>query len=124
LNSKVLENNPTAKQRYGFLLYISCLANDKDYYNKLEKQYQSTKDSENYNSLYSSVIYANALAECGETEKSWEIMKNIPGQTFASLTKWTLALDPLYQHYFSKIPEYQAMVKRLKQEKQKQESVK
>ena len=124
LNKNTLAYNPLAKQRYGFKMYLSCLANDQVSYKNTKEKFQSIKDSENNMRVYYGFIYASALAECGETDKAWEIMKNIPGQTFARISEWTLALDPLYQHYFSEIPEYQAMVKRLKQEKLKKESVK
>ncbi len=121
LNSKILENNPMAKQRYGYLLYISCLVNDIDSFNEMEKYYLSINVKELTARNYVQIYYSMALAECGDTEKAWEIIKSISGKLSSSITDWTLALDPLYQHYFSEIPEYKAMVKRLEEEKQKKE---
>ncbi|MDH4019686.1 MAG: hypothetical protein OEU84_08805 [Xanthomonadales bacterium] len=36
---------------------------------------------------------------------------------YFGITKWQLALDPLYQHYFANIPEYQEMVQSLQNNK-------
>ncbi len=122
LRNKNFENSPVAKQVYATVMYVSCLANDQEVYNKSKQQFERTKYLELANRNYFESIYANALAECGETDKAWEINKNISGKAFSPITDWTLALDPLYQHYFSEIPEYKAMVKRLEQEKLKKKT--
>jgi TolB-like protein len=116
-NEHFLEKNPDAKTRYAAIMYFSCLTNNKEAFNLLEEKFNKIKDPDIY-SLYSvNINYANALAECGETLKAWSILKNITKNPNNQITKWTLALDPLYQHYFSEIPEYQDMVKALEAEK-------
>jgi TolB-like protein len=116
-NENFLEKNPAAKVRYAFIMYFSCLANDKDAYKLLEEKFHTIKDPDIYILYAVNKNYANALAECGDTLKAWSILNNLTENPNLDITKWTLALDPLYQYYFSDIPEYQDMVKALKAEK-------
>ena len=116
-NENFLEKNPDAKVRYAYIMYFSCLANDKDAFKLFEEKFHTIKDPDIYSLYLVNINYANALAECGDTLKAWSILNNLTENPNNQITKWTLALDPLYQHYFSEIPEYQEMVKALKAEK-------
>jgi len=103
----------------GILMYVSCLANDQNAFKQWEKTFKRTKILELIDNSRVEALYSQALAECGNIDKAWGIMRNISGKFGRGITDWILALDPLYQHYFSEIPEYKAMVKRLEEEKSK-----
>jgi hypothetical protein len=58
------------------------------------------------------------MAECGDVEALWAwAVSNEKVDPYFGISKWQLALDPLYQHYSVNIPEYQEMVKSLKNNK-------
>jgi hypothetical protein len=58
------------------------------------------------------------MAECGDVETLWKwAMTYERANPYFGITKWQLALDPLYQHYFANIPEYQEMVQSLQNNK-------
>ena len=116
-NKNFLEKNPNAKTRYAFIMYVSCLANDKGAFEVFEEKFHTIKDPDIYSLYAVNNNYAKALAECGDTLKAWSILINLTENPNLEVTKWRLALDPLYQHYFSEIPEYQNMVKALEAEK-------
>ena len=50
-----------------------------------------------------------ALAECGDVEAAWKSLP-VANNYSAAANEWELVLDPLYKHYFSDVPEYQAIV--------------
>ena len=122
LNENVIEKNPDAKIRYATMIRFACLADDQVAFNTFNEKFNLLKDPENHHLYSMKLNHAYALAECGDNKKAWSIMKDITEDTYSFTTKWTLALDPLYQHYFSDIPEYKAMVKALEAEKIKEET--
>jgi TolB-like protein len=123
LKNKVLSNsnfdkNPEARTRYATLMYVSCLANNRASFEQFQEKFHHTNILEIANKNQPQLLYALALAECGAINEAWEIIKNQLGKAFSGITEWVLVLDPLYQYYFSEIPEYKAMVKKLHKQKQ------
>ena len=102
---------------YAEFAYLACLADDKDAFHRyIAKTESITLVSIDYEELMQ-LILAQAAAECGDIEGFWVMTKDADMDMYSGVTKWLLALDPLYQHYFANIPEYQEMVKTLQNSK-------
>ena len=114
-----IDNHRDVKWSLANVMYNSCLANDIATYEHFEEKFHRIKKLEILEEYAADRLYSLALAECGETEQAWNILKNQSGKPLSLITDWALALDPLYQHYFSEIPEYQAMVEALNNKKLK-----
>ncbi|MFT5140865.1 MAG: TolB-like protein [Rhodothermales bacterium] len=95
---------------YAWFAYLACLANDHAGFETYSAKVNSLPEGEGGNSALSRLAIAEATAECGDVNAGWELWKENPGAMFSGVSPWILALDPLYQHYYSDIPEYQEMV--------------
>jgi len=52
---------------------------------------------------------ALALAECGDAQGGWIKAQDSLSDALGG-NEWEMVLDPIYPHYFSDLPEYQAWV--------------
>lgn len=95
---------------YAQFAYLACLADDKPAFNRYSEMANSTTPASKEAQEAKTSILAIALAECGNAETLWTRSIEKSGVYFG-VSKWRLALDPLYQRYFANIPEYQEMVK-------------
>jgi len=123
LNNANSDNNRNSVLYYLQMMYVSCLANDQASYDQSAEKYHSINNSEFISKYWQELNYSLAIAACGDTEKAWKMLSSQLGQPMSIITEWSLALDPLHQHYFSELPEYQAMVKRLNENKANQETL-
>jgi TolB-like protein len=102
---------------YATFAYLACLADDNDAF----RLYTAKSESVTLISIdmqeQTRVMLAQAMAECGDVQILWDAAKEKDADFYSGVTKWTLALDPLYQHYFADIPEYQVMVETLQNNK-------
>ena len=101
---------------YALLTHVACLANDRTAFQRFETLMQAHPAKE---IVEGEVSYALAIAECGDIERAWALLSahaNTDG--LKSVTPWLLALSPIYQNYFSELPEYQKMVADLQASKE------
>jgi hypothetical protein len=54
---------------------------------------------------------AFALAECGDAQAGWSLIRTTIEPTLG-FEEWEITLDPIYSHYFSDIPEFQVLVEK------------
>jgi TolB-like protein len=110
------KNDP--KLMHAVFSLAACLANDKAAFARYNVAYQNAPDAEWVLNDSSKVVHAKALAECGRTKDAWDILNAaiLSGNTWA--TQWDLILDPQFNQYFSELPEYKALQKKLQQKKQ------
>lgn len=121
IDDRLAQNLPLAGNSpefdYATFAYLACLADDEEAF----RRYTAKSESVTLISIdiqeQTQLMLGQATAECGDVEALWEIVKAMDSDFYSGLTKWTLALDPLYQHYFADIPEYQEMVKALQNSK-------
>ena len=101
------------------LSHLACLANDKTAFNTYNKAYQKAPNTVLLDQQSLINYHADALAECGQIKEAWEIFNNSTTTVgLGGVTQWELILDPQYQQYFSELPEYKALQKKLQQKKQ------
>jgi hypothetical protein len=100
---------------YANFAYLACLADDAVASDRFRALANSTSTLEHFDKLIKERMLGQARAECGDAEAFWAVIKDTGSSFYASVSKWQLALDPLYQHYFKDIPEYQEMVEMLRE---------
>lgn len=98
---------------YAQFAYLGCLADDKEAYLRYTDLADSIEDVATDTVNSRKLMLAQALAECGDPAALWEAAQDLGSGIYMTVSQWALALDPLYQHYFADIPEYQAMLKNL-----------
>ena len=104
------------KASYARFAYAACLANDKEAFNRYESLMQNHKANEYKEGL---LDYARAIAECGDITLAWKMLfEEANSDGLNRITPWMLALNPIYQYYFSELPEYQKMVAELEANKE------
>ena len=96
---------------YAQFAYLACLANDATAFNRYTEMANSTTPASSEAQKRKESALALAMAECGDTEPLWALTKGGSTNPYYGVTKWQLVLDPIYQHYFADIPQYQEMVK-------------
>ena len=102
---------------YAQFAYLGCLANDKEAFRRYTAITESITLISSDNQEPKQLMLAQAMAECGDVDVLWEVTKEGDSDPYSGITKWQLALDPLYQHYFANIPGYQEIVKSLQNSK-------
>ena len=101
-------NSP--KLEYATFAYIACLAGDKAAFNQYLSVFRALDAKEINNERVANRFMGFALAECGDVEAGWPLI-SIGGQLVLGwATEWEVALDPIYAHYFSGVPEFKALV--------------
>jgi TolB-like protein len=100
---------------YANFAYLACLADDAVASDRFRALANSTSTLEHFDKLIKERMLGQARAECGDAEAFWAVIKDTGSSFYASVSNWQLALDPLYQHYFKDIPEYQEMVEMLRE---------
>ena len=100
------------------LSHLACLANDKDTFAVYSKAYQIEPNTTTVLQTFDEAVHALALAECGQIKQAWAILNELTTVSNSRITSWDLVLDPQYQQYFSELPEYKALQKKLQQKKQ------
>ena len=106
------ELSNTTKEEYLDLMRLACFAKDTDKFTAYEKRYQQLDWKEKLN-VASNLNYSLALAECGQIQKAWEQIQTDKESPLADVTDWSLVFDPIYSYYFSELPEYQALKKKM-----------
>lgn len=99
----------TPKLYYSEFAYWACLAGDKSAFNRYRVIADTIRPSEASVGNYANASMALALAECGDEQAGWRKVQESLSDALG-LTEWELVLDPIYPHYFSGLPEYQAWV--------------
>ena len=112
----VFRNDP--KLMNAVLSQAACLANDQAAFARYNTAYQNSPNVELLLNENIKVVHALALAECGQIKQAWAILNKIASGSNPYVTQWDLVLDPQYQQYFSELPEYKALQKKLQQKKQ------
>jgi len=102
---------------YAQFAYLACLADDAAASSRYTAKANSATLTELGNEEMKQHLLARAQAECGDANQLWAITKDAGSNPYSGVTRWQLALDPLYQHYFANNPEYQEMVKTLQDNK-------
>ena len=102
---------------YAWFAYLACLANDAAEFSRYAAMANSITSTLVQLERVKQRWLALAMAECGDVEALWVNVEEYTNDLSGGVTKWQLALDPLYQHYFANIPEYQEMVKNLQNDK-------
>ena len=109
-------NKPEAD--YAGFAYLACLANDTAAFDRYSAMARSMASTSSEGQEERDQSLALAMAECGDVETLWKwAMTYERANPYFGITKWQLALDPLYQHYFANIAEYQEMVQSLQNNK-------
>ena len=98
--------------------YTACLADDKAAFHRYSKAFQLAKPVEWFEQVDSNSVYALVLAECGQIDESWELLNTETKESSNIVTSWELILDPLYRHYFSELPEFKALERKMQKQKQ------
>ena len=106
----------TPKMSYALFAKIACLAGDRTAFNLNQSVFRAVKATEISGEYVANQLMAFALAECGETQAGWELMRKAMHPALGN-SVWEIVLDPIYSHYFSDIPEFQALVKKKNAEK-------
>jgi TolB-like protein len=107
-------NSP--KLSYALFAKIACMANDRAAFNQNQSVFRALKATELGNEYYANQLMAFALAECGDIQAGWGLMEKALHPALG-YSEWEVVLDPIYAHYFSDIPEFQAMVEKKNTEK-------
>ena len=96
---------------YAGFAYLACLANDTAAFNRFTTMARSISSTSTEARDQMDQSLALAMAECGDVDALWAWAISVE-QTdpYFGISKWQLALDPLFQRYFANIPEYQEMV--------------
>jgi TolB-like protein len=98
---------------YPQFAYLACLAGDEAAFRRYTAITDSISLISPENRYAKQQLLALAMAECGDVNALWETAKDQADNPIFGVTRWQLALDPLYQHYLANIPEYQEMVRTL-----------
>lgn len=97
----------TPKLYYAELAYWACMAGDKGAFNRYRAVADAMRATEIDMQSRASLRTALAMAECGDKQGGWiraqHSLLNVLGTT-----EWEMVLDPIYPHYFSDLPDYQA----------------
>ena len=93
--------------------YLACLAGDEAAFRRYTAITDSITLISPENRYAKQHMLALAMAECGDVNVLWKTAKDQADNPIFGVTRWQLALDPLYQHYLANIPEYQEMVRTL-----------
>lgn len=104
------------KVEYAQFAKMACLADDRGAFNQFQLVLRALKPAELAEEYLSKVEMAFALAKCGDINAAWEMTKNTIDPVLGVL-EWTIVLDPIYAHYFSGLPEFQALVEKKNAEK-------
>lgn len=107
----------TPELDYAGFAYLGCLAGDQEAYLRYTDITESIESVALDTVDQKTRMLAQATAECGDVEALWAATKNSDSGFYTTFNKWALATDPLYQHYFADIPEYQEMVRALQSDK-------
>lgn len=100
---------------YANFAYLACLADDAAASDRFKALANSSPTTELFNKLAKERMLRQALAECGDVDAFWSVIEGVEFNSYTGVSRWQLALDPLYQHYFAGIPEYQEMVEALRE---------
>ena len=106
---------------YTVSAYLGCLANDKEAYFRYADIAESITETGVDRRGLVSFIQAVAKTECGDVGALWAESKAQQPSTspnnYVDFSDLQLVLDPLYQHYFADIPEYQEVVRAIEADK-------
>ena len=107
----------TPELDYAEFAYLGCLAGDQEAYLRYTDITESIESVALDTVDQKTRMLAQATAECGDVEALWAATKNSDSGFYTTFNKWALTTDPLYQHYFADIPEYQEMVRAVQSDK-------
>ena len=95
---------------YAQFAYLACLADNHAAFEKYSAIAEAVPKGEIFSAVNSRLYIAQATAECGDPEKGWAVTRENVGALYSGVSAWTLALDPLYRHYYAGIPGFEEMV--------------
>ena len=99
----------TPKLYYSEFAYWACLAGDGSAFNRYRAIADAMRASEIGMEQTANGEMALALAECGDAQAGWIKAQDSLSDALGG-NEWEMVLDPIYPHYFSDLPEYQAWV--------------
>ncbi|MGD9340130.1 MAG: hypothetical protein PVG76_04265 [Chromatiales bacterium] len=109
----------TPKVEYAQFAYTACLAGNRAAFNQYMSVFRALEAKEIQTSIEADKSMGLALAECGDAHAGWELL-DVEGSVnpmLGSITEWDAVIDPIYSHYFSELPEFQALVEKKNAEK-------
>lgn len=99
---------------YAQFAYLACLADNHAAFEKYVARAEDAPRGEIGNVATSMMYIARATAECGDPEAGWAIARDNLGANYSGVSAWTLAMDPLYRHYYAGIAEFGELVASVK----------
>jgi TolB-like protein len=104
------------KVEYAKFANMACLASDRGAFNQYQSVFNALKAVELGMESLSKKHMAIALAECGDIDAGWKLLESAIS-VILGLSEWEIVVDPIYAHYFSGVPEFQALVEKKNTEK-------
>ncbi len=104
---------PSTRPRYWLAsyAYAACLANDPATANLITGIADTLPPDDESELARTQMYFVLARAECGDVEGAWALQRSMARPWYGP-QDWDLVHDPIYAHYFSDLPEYQAAVER------------
>ncbi len=97
------------KATYAQVAYLACLAGDVGAFNRYRVVSEALEAAELFETFSVTHSLMFATAECGDAEAGWAMLPEVNYPAGGGLS-WMLLYDPIYAHYFSELPGYQARV--------------
>ena len=109
----------TPKVEYAQFAYTACLAGNRAAFNQYRSVFRALEAKEMQTSNQADRVMSFALAECGDVNAGWELLDlgEDVNPVLDKTTEWQAVIDPIYSHYFSELPQFQALVEKKNAEK-------